>query len=162
MPDITRYPRGLLDLLGLQSQGQNPNALGSTVAPTLELGALYGLSAQNTGQIVSIIAAPANGSNAGAGLIVPQGEVWRVEYGGVFFITDAGDSADFAPIINTAAAAIPIGSTMSIGASSTRLNAATQCPFWLTSGSELSVYISSLVGVPTAVSVAYQLTKLRA
>lgn len=81
MAKITRFPVGLLDFLGLKTQGTNPSILSDTVAPTLDLSQFYladrwrivletGLSAVGT-------------NNTATALTVPVGEVWYVKQFGL-------------------------------------------------------------------------------
>ena len=156
---LAGFPTGLLSLLGSQSFGEAPKTLADDIQCTVETQDLYLLTTQvNT---VQIIAAPANGQNLGAGLVVPTGEVWRVLAGGVFVLNGVGVTGDYTPILNSNAGLVPLADTVSLVASTTRMICWKQVPFWLRAGQELSVYISALVGAPT-VSVAALIGRLRA
>lgn len=76
---IQRYPRGLLDLLGSKSNGQNPVQLAQVVAPVIDVSALYQFD------LVEQRAATTNAANlpgawgvTGSNLTVPAGELWLV------------------------------------------------------------------------------------
>lgn len=155
---LSGFPKGLLSLLGSQNFGINPKDLSDVVAPTVELSELYLLSKQVS--TFQTIAAPANGTNAGAGLIVPAGEVWRVHAGGIFVITGVGVTLDITPITIVNGITCPLASTTSIAASLFRWVPMIMNPFWADAGSELGAYISALVGAPT-VSIQYLVSKLR-
>ena len=159
MSRLSGFPAGLLSLIGSQSFGINPKDLADTISPTMELGELYLLSKQEGKAIV--FTAPVNGPNPGQGLIVPPGEVWRVHAGGFFISTGAGVQTDANLIVNLTGATIPISDSISVPASSVRMNAMKSAPFWLQSGGELGVMLASPVGVPT-VSVSYIISRLRA
>jgi hypothetical protein len=149
----------LLSLLDSQNFGEAPKTFGDVVVPTVEIGELYLLSKQVG--VAFVMAAPVNGPNSGGGLQVPAGEIWRVHYGGLQIINGVGVTGDFTPAANVTGGSIPIGATISVAASTTRIAPFIEQPFWLTAGSELSVFISALVGAPT-VSLAYVVSKLKA
>ena len=154
---LSAFPNGLLSLTGSQSFGTAPKELGDIIAPTIELADLYLLSLQEPE--VLILAAPVNGINAG--IRVPPGEVWRVVAGGVFVLAGAGVTLDWTPVVESQGGLIPIGDTQSQAASTTRLQASKQTPFWVKSGDQVTIYIQALVGVPT-VSIALLIDRLRA
>lgn len=81
MAQITRVPVGLLDFLGLKTQGNNPAILSDTVAPILDLSDFYladrweilvetGLNAVGTANVQCVTT-------------VPVGQVWYVKQFGV-------------------------------------------------------------------------------
>lgn len=74
---IQRYPRGLLDLLGSKSSGQNPVVLSEVVQPIIDVGQLYQV---DLAEARSATTAAANLTGAygvtGTNLTVPAGEVW--------------------------------------------------------------------------------------
>lgn len=149
----------MLDLVGSQNFGVAPKDLGELVVPQIDLSPLYLLTKQRAQ--VQIVAVPAAGQNAGGGLVVPAGEVWKVHAGGIFVLCGAGVSGDFTPIISVNGGVTPIADTLSVAANTTRMISMKQEPFWLPAGAELSVYISALVLVPT-VSISYLVSRLRA
>jgi len=154
---ISGFPTGLLGLLDSKNFGQQPNTLSDVIVPIVDTTGLFETTKQ-FGE-VQLIAAPANGINVG--LRVPQGEVWRVHAGGVFCLTGAGDSLEWTPVIEVNLTVIPIADTQVQGSDITRMVAMKVAPFWLQPGSQLSVFISAIVGVPTAMSVAYLVSRLR-
>lgn len=157
---LAGFPTGLLDLVGSQNFGIAPKELLETVSPTVDMLELYSLTKQS-GRI-SILSAPANGNNAGQGLVVPAGEVWRIVAGGIFVAAGVGVTGDFTPIVNSGGGTTPLGDTLSVAASTTRwITSKAGSAFWLRSGDELGAYITALAGAPT-VSVAYQVARFRA
>lgn len=154
---LAGFPTGLLSLVGSQSFGTAPKELGDIIAPTLELGELYLLTKQE-GQ-VGVVAVPAAGPNNA--ITVPNGEVWRVNYGGVFVQTGVGVTLDWTPCAFANGGIVPIGDTHVQAASQTRLQAVKQAPLWLQAGQSLGVYITALVGAPT-VSFSVAVSRLRA
>lgn len=154
---LSGFPTGLLSLVGSQSFGTAPKELGDVVAPTLDVAALYLLTKQEPE--IAVIAVPAAGPNLG--IVVPAGEVWLANYGGVFSLTGVGVTLDWTPIATIESGTIPIGDTVVQLASQTRWQASKQLPIWLSAGQGLGVYISALVGAPT-LSVAYNISRLRA
>lgn len=160
MSRLAGYPTGLLDLVGSQSFGQAPKDLADVVAPVMDLSPLYLLTKQVAA--IAIVAGPANGTNAGKGLIVPPGEVWSVRAGGVFVATGVGVTGDFTPSMISNGLTVSLGDSTPILASTTRwLRFAPPGPIFVKAGDELTCYISALVGAPT-VSIQYLLAKFRA
>jgi hypothetical protein len=147
-----------LNLVGSQNKGLAPNELADVIAPTIDLGPMYLVSRQEAE--AAIIAAPANGINNA--ITVPTGEVWRVNFGGAFCATPAGVTLDWALAANLDGGAMPLADTLSQAASQTRLMAMKSGPIWLTGGQSLGVYITNLVGVPTFVSVSFNISRMRA
>lgn len=74
---IQRYPRGLLDLLGSKSSGDNPTELAPTVAGIIDLGYMYQFD-KVEGRTATTNVVNLNGAwgVTGPTLVVPAGEVW--------------------------------------------------------------------------------------
>lgn len=76
--DIQRYPKGVIDLLGMRATGDTPNQLASSTAPVIEMTDYYltdrvvGLALSPAAPLAAIGFAPAVGS------AVPAGEQWMV------------------------------------------------------------------------------------
>ncbi len=160
MSRLSGYPSGLLSLLGSQNFGEAPKDLSDVVSPVVDISGLYLLSSQSSA--LSVLAAPANGQNQGAGLVVPKSEVWRVWGGGLAITNGVGVTGEYTPIINDGGISIPIGNTLVTAASQTRWVPMVQGPFWLRAGQELGVSIGALVGVPGLVAVSCLVSRLRA
>lgn len=80
--EIQPAPPGLLSLLALKAQGENPNRLSDTVVPTMDVTHWYGqdsIEVVNGSQFIAdnVIYANADGFLT-APLIVPLGELWYV------------------------------------------------------------------------------------
>jgi len=76
--DIQRYPRGLIDLLGMRATGDTPHQLGKDISGSLELLELYlndrlTPNASAAGAAVTVV-----GDLNIAGLTVPARELWLV------------------------------------------------------------------------------------
>ena len=74
--DIQRYPKGLIDLLGMRATGETPHTLGQDIRGSLELLDLYVIDrcveiSGSTG-----IAVPGVGVQTFASGTVPAGELW--------------------------------------------------------------------------------------
>lgn len=154
---LSGFPTALLSLLGSQSFGNAPKELDDVISPVIDTAELYLVSAQQG--MAGVVAAPAGGYNRG--LIVPQGEVWRVNYGGAFVLSGVGVTLDWTPCVRIDGGIVPMGDTIVQLASQTRLEAFELLPIWIEAGQELGVYVSALVGVPT-ISVAFSVAVLRA
>lgn len=76
--DIQRYPRGLIDLLGMRATGDTPHLLAQQMNSTLEMIDFY-LNDRLEFNTQLLAAAPAAlGNFQFPGTIVPQGEMWAV------------------------------------------------------------------------------------
>lgn len=74
MAFINRVPQGLLGLLDLKAQGENPAQLNPFVQATLELRDLYAFQTRAT--LSSAVAVAGLGQVVAPALTVPQGEMW--------------------------------------------------------------------------------------
>lgn len=98
MPSIiNRIPPGLLSMLDIKAQGENPKFLSDTVTPGMEFLPFYELQKYEA-QVSSIIATAAVGFSAG--IQVPEGQYWHVKHHSVF-VTNvaAGEICWFSPYI---------------------------------------------------------------
>lgn len=158
MTRLAGFPSGLLSLVGSANFGDAPNQMGDVIAPCIELQDLYLLTAQEPE--ILIVAAPANGINAG--IRVPAGEVWKVVQGGVFVDTGAGVSlTSWTPVVEASGGVIPIADSVLAHPASQTILKAIHTPFWVKAGDQVSVYIRGLAGVPT-ISIALLISRLRA
>lgn len=158
MSRLAGFPTGLLSLLQSQSFGEAPKEMADAIAPTVELAELYLLTQQVAA--IGSVALPANGVNVA--LTVPQGEVWRVAYGGAFCLTGAGTTCDITPIVGVDGGTVPLGNTISLAASQMRFMPSLMGPMWLKAGQTLGAHINLLVGANISVSVSYAVSRLRA
>lgn len=156
MSRISGFPTGFLSLLDSKSFGEQPDVVGDAIVPTVDIGDLF-LSTKTNGE-VQVVAVPALGPNAG--LRVPNGEVWKVQAGGIFVLAGAGVTLDLTPVVEVTGIITPIADTISVLASTTRMVTMKAAPFWLKAGAQLTAYVTALVGVPT-ISIAYVVSRLR-
>lgn len=94
---INRVARGLLSLLDTQSQGQNPNQLGTEIVPTLDmvtyLAASKGIElAYGTATSAIAIGTPVLLTDATTGGVyqVPNDEIWLARHCSVFILNNDG------------------------------------------------------------------------
>jgi hypothetical protein len=152
------YPAGFQSLVGSQNQGASPAELGDVIAPCVDLTEAYLLGKQEG--IAAVIAAPVNTINTA--FEVPIGEVWRVNGGGCFVTTGAGESLDWTPTIEINGVVMPLETTLAQAASQTRMRSIWARGYiWAQAGHKLGIYITGLVGAPT-VSCSYSISRLRA
>lgn len=82
---IQTLPSGLLGLLQLKQQGQNPSPLREDVQPTTDLTQFWfqnqmrDLTLDFTGPHNTLVATGANGSKGFGTIVVPNGELWYIE-----------------------------------------------------------------------------------
>jgi hypothetical protein len=75
--DIQRFPKGLIDLLGMRATGETPAQLAQQVISNIEVLDLYLLDRLSTFQI-STAAITATGNVLFPNTTVPNGEIWWV------------------------------------------------------------------------------------
>lgn len=78
MAFINRAPQGLLGLLDLKTQGDNPAQLAAFVQATLELRDFYALQTRATLSQASTLTGLGITTGVFPNLLVPQGELWLV------------------------------------------------------------------------------------
>lgn len=78
MPFINRVPQGLLGLLDLKTQGDNPAELAGFVQSVIDLRDFYGLQTRATISQASTLTALGVTAGVFTNLVVPQGECWLV------------------------------------------------------------------------------------
>lgn len=157
MSILSGFARGLLSLLDSQNFGEAPKSLSDTISPIVDTTGLYLLTKQSG--VVGLVAVPAGLNRV---IQVPLGEVWRVHAGGVFVLNPVAVTNTWTPFIEVSGIVVPIAPSFSVPASATRMQPMTVQPFFLSAGDWLGVYGSELVGVPTAVSCAYVVSRLKA
>ncbi len=99
--DIQRYPRGLIDLLGMKSTGDTPHQLGGQIAGELDMLDWYLNDRLEVLSTTIAVAPAALGNFQFQNSTVPQGEMWAVydvavNCGGV---VAAAASIIFTPVI---------------------------------------------------------------
>jgi hypothetical protein len=160
VPFINRVPKGLLGLLDLKTQGDNPPQLVAGVQPSIELRDFYAQSTRDT--LSAAVAVGALGQFSPAALVVPQGELWLV-YG-----MSATMSAP--PIAGAATIALSIGvcpaeaSSRFIGFENMdRVGVAGEdialgwsgC-YWFGPGDQPSFWVTTFTGAPGGVRLTLQ------
>ena len=73
---INRFPQGLLGLLDLKTQGENPSQLSPLVQGTIELADSYLINQRSSNSQASTLTALGVTAGAFSNLVVPQGEIW--------------------------------------------------------------------------------------
>lgn len=161
MPSITRYPNGLLDLLGLQSQGDNPRLVSDIVSSIVDVGQLYLANVQVlvTG---SVAAAAANFNSFATPLIVPTGEIWLLKSFSATVAAGVGVTGSFSPAVRAQGNRLMLSDYTNFNASTTAWKVAVELPIWLPAGYELGVEIQNLAGGNPVASGTAILSRLRA
>lgn len=91
MSRINRVPKGFLDFLGTQNQGDNPSELMQDVRPSIDLFPFF------AAERVSLFSDSVNSAGAldGVTFVVPDGEVWfPLFWSGRYSIAANGDTCD--------------------------------------------------------------------
>lgn len=163
---ISRFPAGLLDLVGSQNFGENPRQLADVVAPVVDIGQQYLVTLQVAA--FGSTAAGAAGFNAftNVPLVVPNGEVWKVVALNTTVVSAAGQSGKFSPgvrIGGTAGPAFPLGDPVNYVASENNWTFWDLQEFWAPAGYEFGAILAQVVGgAPTLVQGAMIYSRLRA
>jgi len=173
---ITNIPLGLLQLLGLKTNGANPDALGDTVLPTLDLSPFYLIRlAQGSNAGTHSVTLTSGGVNA-AGfppnrISVPDGELWYVHEYAVEAAVPAvaGDTVvglrailTYAPV--AAGNYVQLGDEVSaVGVAANITGCASVArDFWAPPGSELGFFFGRILSVAgVAFTGRYLVTKLK-
>ena len=82
--DIQRYPRGLIDLLGMRATGDTPHQLGQMTVAQLDLLDMYLADRCFAQTFTGAGAYVALGNIVFTGAVVPQGEMWLLYEATVF------------------------------------------------------------------------------
>jgi len=163
MFSISKYARGLPDLLGLKERGSGPRDFSEQVVGTVNMTELYLL--QNRETILSgNNAAPIVGSNFFAApndLLVPANELWYCWHYSVSSTPGAGAAIDMAPILLGDGSANSVNLGFYIAAAATQqARTFMTYPFWAGPGSQLGFTVRSVTLAPT-VNANLVFTRLR-
>jgi hypothetical protein len=158
--DIQRFPRGLIDLLGMRATGETPHQLGPSTVGQIELTDMYLLDRCRTFQISTGVLA-ATGNTLFPGTSVPNGEQWFVYELSYQIPTIAAATAiqtNLCVYRSQASTNLPLalGPAQTVPASTgTAWGIHFEKPLIMTAGQSLGVYVSQITGAP---GVAPQLT----
>jgi hypothetical protein len=156
--DIQRYPRGLIDLLGMRATGETPHQLGKDLAPVLEQLDLYLLDRQRQIQ-TSTTTVSSLGNLLFPSMTVPSGELWFVYEITLQIPAVAAASsvrAMLAVYRSQTGTNLPLGVAPSIDALALQANAIGvhfEKPLLMTPAQSIGVFTSFVTGTP---GVAYQ------
>lgn len=165
MAIINKNPRGLSSLLGLFQGGKLPTDLSDIIVPTVELTRAYLLNDQ-VGVSGVLNPVPGNGphlTDLVPELIVPQGEVWLVNYIATSGITGVGGTLTFAPAVRSDNITSYLAPPMVVAAANlSRWNPSIVGPLWLKSGDGIGVVVADNVGAANIVAATASICRLRA
>jgi len=91
--DIQRYPKGLIDLLGMRATGDTPHQLSQLLLPTLDQLDYYLFDRCEALTANTSIAVPGIGNVTFVGTTVPQNQLWMLYDYSVIIPTTAAASA---------------------------------------------------------------------
>ncbi len=157
--DIQRYPRGLIDLLGMRATGDTPHQLSQQTTGILELTDYY-----LNDRLEAVTSSP-SAVIAGTGitnfqLVVPAREMWAVyEYSVTLTPIAAASTLRFAPgyFRSPEAASRFVTVTPSVTCLASEGNSAGihfERPLLLLPGTIFGVYVSLFTGAPAALPLA--------
>lgn len=162
MIGLNSLPRGLIEIVGAVTAGQNIRQMQEFVQPSLDLMIPYLLNQQEdiTGAIGPIAGL---GQIAGpAAAKVPAGEIWYVWNLSLAVVTGAGQTVTFAPAFAHLGSLQMVGD-YSVSAPNQNWKAGSWHPFWVNSGSQLCGHCSTLTAGPIAVADLHAIvTRLKA
>lgn len=161
MPVISNLPRGLLELLGLQSFGETPRNLSDVVVGTVDLNELFLLNRMQAA--LGSDAAPALGSRFFTTTVagfppltpVPNNELWYLHEFHVSASPGAATAITVQPRIRASNTSLvyttPVTITGAAGNPTVMVPANIPRGLWLPPGSEFSYLVSAITGAPGAV-----------
>jgi hypothetical protein len=160
--DIQRYPRGLIDLLGMRATGDTPHQLAAQTMPNIDLLDFYLNDRCEVFSAAIAVAPAALGNFQFAGSAVPQGQMWAlydvtVNCGGV---VAAAASITFSPVIFRNQAVVGNGVVVGpVTTATTGQNLASgshfERPNLIIAGQSFGVQVHAITGVP---GVLFQIT----
>jgi len=151
---LTGFPRGLLDLIGSNNFGDNPNEMSPVIVPTIDLTDLY-MATRIVSRAGIGSGAPAAGVNRVLLTEVPQGKLWALYSAAASFSAEAGVTADVGLALTVPADnayRTYLTNWVAVAAGLTKAATAQFAPMFLPSGSRLGVYLQNVTGVPTVAS----------
>jgi hypothetical protein len=160
---INRVPSGLLGLLDLKAQGENPAQLAAHVQATIDLRDFYALATRGTISQASTLTALGNTAGIFLNLTVPQGELWLVT--GMTAHLSApplGAAATFAAAVGYIPADVgrfvALGPTCPVIATGADFVAEQDAggTYFLQPGDQPQVYASTFTGGPHGVRLTFQ------
>lgn len=156
---ISKYPAGLLGLLGLQTFGVTPKDLADQVVPIVDLTDLYLAGTQTVinGNVNPLAAGP----NAIASMLVPSGEVWHVWSIDCQAFVPAASSVQLATYVVIDGTTHMLTPQLVAAANETKVTVR-EGRIWLKAGAQIGVYASSLVGAAVVGASCALVTRLKA
>lgn len=157
--DIQRYPRGLIDLLGMRATGDTPHLLSNETTPAIDLLDFY-LADRCIGQTFTasgVVAALGNLTFTGA--VVPNGEMWLLYEATVFTgVCAAATSCTVVPFMARSqsglAQAIAIGAPLAAGLAGSALGGQIfERPRVLMPGNQFGLQITAITGAPAVTPI---------
>lgn len=152
--DIQRYPRGLIDLLGMRATGDTPHQLAQTTVAQLELLDFYltdrceGVTFNASGVVAAL------GNLTFTGAQVPQGQMWMLYEASVFTgVCAAATSATVVPFIARSQSGLAIAEAICpplvAGIAGSALGGAHYIrPTLLMPGHQFGLQITAITGAP--------------
>lgn len=167
MPQISKFPRGFLSLVGMNNRGENPREVTDQIVPVVDIGANFLIETQEL--LFTVNSGAANGFNRFdfnpvTGL-VPAGETWRLWLASLSITTPAGCTGRVSLALRTSVGGggrSPIAAPLNFIASETNWQVVAFDTLWLPAGWEIGFELAALVGVPSAVSGQFLISRLRA
>lgn len=160
MKNINNIPSGLLSLLQLKEQGQNPNELGNLVVPTLDLLPFY-MATLQTDQVQVSAAINAVGAVLDTTLVVPPNEVWLVSHYSVIALMGAAQTITVQPLFRPLVVNQALGPAVAVAANQQGIAITQTLPFIARQGSAFGCNVQAITGGPLTVSFAVTFIRLR-
>lgn len=144
MSIISKFPRGLLSLLGVQNFGENPREFMDELRGTIDVGEQ--LELDSTTWSVAAPVALVNGFNAY--FTVPQGEVWKLKHAHAGVTTGVGEAVTYMPAINVENQSFQLAAPRTVAASLNDSSPSIVQNIWLPAGARVGVFASATTGAP--------------
>lgn len=156
---LSAFAKGFLDLVGLNTLGENPSMLGDNVVAVVDIGQQY--QVQKLNAVALAIADIVAGHNTGAVLTVPVGEVWCIKQASVTAVTDAAEAITFNIAVSIEGNSYALGQIATLGASAALNSVSLYQDLWIPAGASIGVFCQSKTGTVNG-TVTALFTRLRA
>jgi len=151
---MSNLPKGLLDLLGLQSFGEAPRQLMQEVFGVVDLAEF--LLSNKLETLGGNRTTPAGGFNTitSTSIVVPAGELWVPKVFAVYGTAEAGVTFNIAPALRFGGSSVgpTLAPAVAVAAGGTSSNGLPISGLYLPAGTDVGVRVDAITGAPTAAS----------
>ena len=155
--DIQRYPKGLIDLLGMRATGDTPHQLASSTSASIDLLDYYLADRCEVFETPTAIALPGLGGISFLNAVVPAGQTWLI-YDLSVLVPPIAAAASLrtTPVIYRTATTATLGNaiapTMTLATTEGNMSGSHfEIPLMALAGQSFGLYTSIYTGVPNTI-----------